>query len=178
MRKKKSANSKIMNSCKEWVVPIVIALLVVVFINKTLFFNIEVPTLSMYPTIKANDRIFVTRVHNTDKLKRGDIVVFHSNKDEKELIKRLIGLPGDSVEYNEEGELLINGKIIEERYVLNHGGKTGVFKVPEGQFFFLGDNRINSEDARYWDNPFIVANDIMGKARMVIFPIDRIGDVK
>lgn len=178
MENKNGEVNKAVEIFKEWGIPILLAFALVIFIHKFLFFNIEVPTLSMYPTIKADDRILVTRVHNTDKLQRGDIVVFHSNKDEKDLIKRLIGLPGDTVEYTKEGKMFINGELVDEPYVLNQGGKAGKFEVPQGNFLFMGDNRSGSEDSRYWENPFITQDKIMGKAQIVIFPFNRFGKLK
>lgn len=73
-------------------------------VNKLILFKIKVPTPSMYPTIKVNDQIFVTRTHNKNNLKRGDIIVFHS----KELVKRLIGLPNDTVEITDKGLVYVN----------------------------------------------------------------------
>lgn len=163
---------------KEWAVPILAALALALAINKLVFFNIVVPTKSMYPTIKPNDRILVTRVHNVEKLKRGDVVVFHSDELDEELIKRLIGLPNDVIEINQNGSIYINNELQEEKYVIYSGGKGGKFKVPEESYFFLGDNRNNSLDSRYWDNPYIPKDEIMGKAQFIIKPFDRMGKLK
>lgn len=168
---------------KDWILPIVAAIIIAFIINKLIFFNVSVPTGSMLPTINLKDKILVTRVHNKNNLKHGDIVVFHSDElgDEsgEDLIKRLIGLPNDEVEIKEDGSLYINKEKINESYVIYPGGKAGVkFKVPEDSYFFMGDNRENSLDARYWENPFISKKDIMGKARIVISPFSRFGKLK
>src|SRR3712207_219716 len=86
---------------KEWILPIAIAFVLAMIIHKTWFYLIKIPSGSMRPTIMEGDKILVTRVHNTDKLKRGDIIVFHSDELELDLIKRLIGLPGDRIEIKE-----------------------------------------------------------------------------
>ena len=163
---------------QDWILPIVAAIIIAFIINKVVFFNVTVPTGSMLPTINLDDKILVTRVHNKNNLKHGDIVVFHSDELDEDLIKRLIGLPNDVVEIKEDGSVYINKKKINESYVVHPGGKTGKFKVPEDSYFFMGDNRINSLDARYWQKPFIPKKDIMGKARIIISPFSRFGKLK
>ena len=102
---------------KEWVIPIVTALLLAFLINTFVVFRIEVPTGSMIPTINVDDKIFVRKVYDKDQFERGDILVFRSKElfteDGKEmlLIKRLIGLPGDVVELK-EGILYVNGYLV------------------------------------------------------------------
>lgn len=164
---------------KDWIIPILVAVVIAALINKFLFFNIVVPTGSMYPTIKPNDRIVVTRIHNLKNLKRGDIVVFYSQELKDTLIKRLIGLPNDVVDIRDDGSVYVNGTKLDEPYVLNNGGKTGKYTVPEGQYFFLGDNRANSKDSRYWvQSNFIEAKEIKGKGKIIIFPFSRFGALK
>jgi signal peptidase I len=161
----------------DWVYPIVIAIVLALGINKFIFFNITVPSESMYPTIKINDRIIVTRIYNYDKLKRGNVIVFHSDELHEELVKRLIGLPGDTVDVKEDG-VYVNGTKLDESYVVNHGGKTGSYKVPAGEYFFLGDNRSNSFDSRLWKDSYIPKSQLKGKAVYTIFPFSRMGAMK
>lgn len=163
---------------KDYIIPILVAIILAVLIRQFLFFKIMVPTASMYPTIKDNDQIIVTRIYNRNSLKRGDIVVFKSVELKEELIKRLIGLPNDTIKINEDGSVYVNGEKINQSYVVNNGGKFGAFKVPAGHYFFLGDNRSNSLDSRYWQNPYIDWSDIEGKARFIIYPFNRFGDLK
>ncbi|MGH4050678.1 MAG: signal peptidase I [Clostridium sp.] len=163
---------------QDWILPIVAAIIIAFIINKVVFFNVTVPTGSMLPTIQLNDKILVTRVHNKNNLNHGDIVVFHSDELDEDLIKRLIGLPNDVVDIKDDGSVYINGDKTVESYVKFPGGKTGKFTVPEDSYFFMGDNRINSLDARYWDKPFIPKKDIMGKARIIISPFSRFGKLK
>ena len=100
------------NIIKEWLLPILVAIILVVLINNLLFFQVKVPSGSMYPTIKVGDRILVTKVYNKAKLKSGDIIVFKSDELKEVLIKRLIGLPGDEVVVKDKGRVFINGSEI------------------------------------------------------------------
>jgi len=162
----------------DWVVPFAVAIILALLINKFLIFKILVPTSSMFPTIKPQDRIMATRVHNVNNLKRGEIVIFESKELGETLIKRLVGLPGDSVKVMEDGSVYINNVKSDEPYVINKSNKTATFKVPEGHYLFLGDNRSDSLDARYWKQPYIAAADIKGKAKFIIFPFNRVGMLK
>ena len=89
---------------------------------------------------------------------RGDVVTFRSEELGKLLVKRVIGLPGDTVSI-QNGYVYINGEKLEESYLPRQGvtaaGNQEEYVVPEGCLFFLGDNRTNSQDARLWDNPYI-----------------------
>ncbi len=163
---------------KEWFAPIIVAVIFALLINKFLLFKIEVPTPSMYPTIKVGDNIFVTRIYNYNNIKEGDIIEFYSKELGMRLIKRVIGLPGDTVEVKSDGTVWVNNSKLNEPYVKNNGGKTGSFKVPKGEYFFLGDNRANSLDSRYWKNSYILSKDIQGKAQITVYPFNRIGLLK
>ena len=160
---------------QEWVIPIGAALLIAFIIHTFIFFQIKVPSESMYPTIKIGDRILVTKVYDKSKLKNGDIVVFYSDELKLTLIKRLIGVPGDEVKVNAAGEVYINGKKLDEPYVVNKSNISKNFKVPEGKYLFFGDNRAVSDDARLWNNPYIDGKEIKGKAQVIVFPFKRFG---
>jgi signal peptidase I len=162
----------------DWIYPIAIALILALLIKRFLFYNIYVPSGSMIPTIMIGDRILVTKSYNKDNIKRGDIVVFQSDERNELLIKRVIGLPGEKVEIKSDGSVFIDGNVIEEPYVVNKDPKTGSFNVPQHHYLFLGDNRANSRDARYWVNPYISEDAIKGKARIIVFPFKRFGSLK
>lgn len=178
MMEKSSDRNPMIKFLLDWVVPIGAAILLAMLINKFLLYKVSVPTESMYPTIKKGDQMFVTKIYNPQNIKRGDILVFYSNELKDLLIKRVVGLPGETVEVKDNGDVYVNGKYLEEDYVKNPDSKTGNFKIPEGKYLMLGDNRANSADARYWNNPYIDAKDIQGKARVRVFPFDRIGLLK
>jgi signal peptidase I len=161
----------------EWIIPIISAIILAILINNFLVFKVLIPSESMVPTLNVNDRLFVTRVYNLEKLKRGEIIVFYSEEYQKSLIKRLIGLPGDKIKI-EEGIVYVNGEKLEEDYLGEKDNLSGEYEVPEGKYFFLGDNRKWSQDSRYWVNPYIDEEDITGKARIKVYPLDQIGWVK
>ena len=162
----------------DYIVPIVIAFVLAMAIRQFLFYKVVVPTASMSPTIQVNDQLIVTKVYNKNSLKTGDVVVFNSKELNEELIKRLIGLPNDKINVTEDGKVYVNGKALNQPYVVNNGGKGGTYKVPEGEYFFMGDNRSDSFDSRYWKNPYISWADIKGKARFTIYPFNRLGKLK
>lgn len=173
-------STKIKSFFKEWVIPLTIEVLIVLFVIKYIVFLVNVPTGSMIPTIHEHSWFFARRVHNPQKaLTRGDIVIFDSKEEKITLIKRLVGLPGDTVEVKENGDVIVNGEKLEEPYVKNQQeGYEGTFEVPEGKYLFFGDNRSGSWDARYWDNPYIDEDDIMGEAGFTIFPLRDFGFMK
>jgi len=158
----------------EWLIPVLVALIAAYLIRTFLVFTFNVPTTSMYPTIDAGDFGIATKVYNVNNLKRGDVVVFDSEELDMILVKRLIGLPGDKIDIQESGDVYVNGEKIKEDYVKNQGGGIGEYEVPEGCFFFLGDNRMNSNDARYWNSKYIDGKFIRGKAQYILFPFNRI----
>lgn len=164
---------------KEWIIPILVALVIVLFLNKFVFILVTVPTGSMEDTIIPGDRIFVNEIFDINKAERGDIIVFRSVElENKRLVKRLIGLPGETIEVKEDGSVIINGEKLNEPYVIASTGEAKTFKVPENCYFFLGDNRPISYDARFWNNPYISENQIIGKAVFRFFPFNRIGKVE
>lgn len=162
----------------DWIIPVVAAIFLAFLINKFVLFKIAVPTESMVPTVEAGDQIFVTRIYNPDNIDRGDIVVFKSEEFEDLLLKRVIGLPGDKVTIDDKGIVYINGEALDEPYVKNQKAEEREFNVPEGKFLMLGDNRANSNDSRYWSNPYIDGSEIKAEARVRVYPFDRIGFVK
>lgn len=161
----------------EWGIPIISAIIIALLINKFLLFKVIIPSESMVPTLNVDDRLFVTRVYDLDNLKRGDIVVFYSEELQADLIKRLIGLPGDKIKI-ENGIVSVNGEVLKEDYIGTEDNFNGEYEVPEGKYFFLGDNRLWSKDSRYWINPYIDGEDISGKAQIKVYPFNEIGKIK
>lgn len=152
-------------------------IVIAVLINKFLIFKAYIPSGSMIPTLNPGDRILATRVYEPSNLKRGDIVIFKSNELHEDLIKRLIGLPGDKIELKGTN-VFVNGKKIYEPYVKNNMDFEGSYNVPKGKYFFLGDNRSDSYDSRFWKQTYISGNNIIGKAQFRIWPLNNIGFLK
>ena len=166
---------------KEWILPFGLEILALLLIVKFIFFIAIVPSGSMEPTIQERIALFTLRVHDLEKLERGDVIVFEAETPElagTTLIKRLIGLPGDHVEIDENGVMTINGEVQSEDYVVYQYAIPSVFDVPEGYYLFMGDNRANSLDSRYWSDPYVSAESIQGRAVFTLFPFSHFGKLR
>lgn len=124
------------------------------------FVKIKVPSGSMEPTIMAGSRLLVSR---TSSIGRGDVVMFYSDEEDCYVIKRLIGEPGDVVDIR-SGTVYVNGSLLNEPYLGSFDDTSGVYCVPDDSYFFLGDNRRDSLDSRFWENPYIYKGRVVGKA--------------
>jgi len=132
---------------------------------------------SMNPTVKDKDVVIVSKMKKI--YQRGDIVICHSGKGvEGELIKRVIGVPGDVIEI--EGDthrVLVNDKALEETYLMEETWELGDIsypaRVPPGQYFVMGDNRNDSLDSRFSVIGTLPAENIEGRVQVRIFPFTR-----
>ncbi|HEX3621790.1 MAG TPA: signal peptidase I [Acidimicrobiales bacterium] len=162
----------------EWVLIAGGALLVAFVIKTFLLQAFYIPSLSMYPTLKVNDRVLVNKIsYDLHPVHRGDMIVFHSPPNEgsttKDLIKRVIGLPGETVE-SRDGHILINGKVLDEPY-LGPDVTTGPVDktvVAPGHYWVMGDNRPNSRDSRFFGT--IPKSLIIGRAFLRVWPVNAI----
>lgn len=180
-------------SLVEWIIVVVGAVLVALIIKTFVMQAFFIPSESMVPTLKINDRVLVNKLsYRLHDVNRGDIIVFErpegeSNDQVKDLIKRVIALPGESVVIN-DNKIYINGQQLAEPYLpagtINTpgpGGATWTHKcttddpcvVPEGAVWVMGDNRTNSKDSRYIGP--IPEDKIVGRAFVTVWPFDRIG---
>ncbi len=171
---------------KEWVEPVIIALVLAMIIRTFIVQAFKIPTGSMHPTLIEGDRILVNKfIYKFRKPKRGDVIVFIAPVDKKkDFIKRLVGLPGENLKIS-NGTVLINDKavgkdsVIRERYYYNRGefGKRGeAVRIPQDAYFVLGDNSISSRDSRYWG--FLPKKYLIGKAFLIYWPPTRIRLIK
>ena len=171
---------RILKEVISWILVFVIAFGLATFINKVIIFKVEVPSGSMEDTIMIGDRAITYRLaYLFSDPKRGDIVVFPFPDDESvDYIKRIIGLPGDTVE-GKGGLVYINGKPLNEPYVMAPiDSDFGPYEVPEDGYFMMGDNRNNSADSRFWENKFVARNKIKGKALLKYPDFTWFGTVK
>lgn len=176
----------------EWTKALLIAFGVAFVIRYFLFTPIVVDGDSMMPTLADGDRMVVNKInYKINKPERFDIVVFHAPEN-KNYIKRVIGLPGEHISY-ENDQLYVNGKQISEPYLkvfknellIGTGTLTEDFslediiqlkKIPEGHVFVLGDNRRYSKDSRIIG--VVPIEEIIGDTSMVFWPLDESGIVE
>ncbi len=177
----------------EWLAVIIGAILVAVFVRSFLFQTFYIPSKSMTDTLQEDDRVIVNKLsYRFGDISRGDVVVFRRPSNDpllvdKDLIKRVVGLPGDRVSIT-EGSVKINGEPLDEPYTgglptdasapCGPGEVTGLntergLVIPEGQVLVLGDNRISSHDGRCFGP--ISEDLVVGRAFALIWPLSRTG---
>jgi len=163
---------------REWVIPFVLEVVAVLLIIRFAVFCVRVPTGSMIPTVNENAWLVATRMYFPEKtVQRGDILAFESDELGQVLLKRVVGLPGDTVELV-EGEMYVNGVYYPEEYVVNEMEFSGSWQVPDGCYLFMGDNRAGSLDARFWEEPYIPAEKLVGEVRFGLWPLSNFGILK
>lgn len=141
-----------------------------------------IPSGSMLPTLEINDRLIIDKLgYRFKDPQRGDIVVFsptpalQQENFKDAFIKRVIGLPGDTVEVK-GGKVYVNDELLTEQYIKEQPNYDyGPVVVPENQYLVLGDNRNNSYDSHYWG--FVPRENIIGQAVIRFFPFNRIGGI-
>ena len=156
-------------------VPYVVIIIVVVLIRSYIITPVQVEGMSMYSTL--NDKEILLLKKYDKNYQRFDVVVFNYNNTK--LIKRVIGLPGETVEYK-SGKLYINGTYVAESFLNNNMTadftleELGYEKIPKDYYFVMGDNRANSTDSRIIG--LIPKEDIEGTTSFAIFPLDKFGN--
>ena len=177
----------------EWIIVVAGALIVAVVIKTFLFQAFYIPSESMVPTLKVGDRVLVNKLsYDLHDVHRGDIIVFKAPPaaeagNIKDLVKRVVGLPGDTVEARDEnGEVCdtedvskmchvyVNNRRLDEPYI--HGQTTVNMppkKIPAGHLFMMGDNRTSSRDSRYFGP--IEKSAVIGRVFVRIWPPGSIG---
>jgi len=135
--------------------------------------RVRVYNISMQPTLYEGNLLVVNKLaYKLGEPKHGDIIVFHyQGTVTEDYIKRVIGLPGDTVEIG-NGIVKVNGQAITEPYLAELPGYNGQWTVPDGELFVLGDNRNHSSDSHDWG--FVQQEWVVGKAIVVYWPLDRI----
>lgn len=135
--------------------------------------RVRVENISMQPTLNEGELLVVYKLaYRLGEPHRGDIIVFHHNRQPPEdYIKRIIGLPGDEVRV-EGGQVYVNGIALNEPYIAEPPAYTGVWEVPPDLLFVLGDNRNRSSDSRIWG--FVPMSDVVGRAVLIYWPPGKI----
>ncbi|MBX3056272.1 MAG: signal peptidase I [Anaerolineae bacterium] len=123
---------------------------------------------SMNPTLQHGEYLLINNLsYYLNEPQRGDIIVFHHPNSELNLIKRVIGLPGDQIEISDQ-HVKVNGVILDEPYIQAEPTYSGNWTVPEGEYFVLGDNRNSSSDSHSWQ--YLPKENIIGKAIFIYYP--------
>ena len=156
--------------------PYIIIVIVVALIRTFIITPVQVEGMSMYSTLDDKEILLLKKYDKS--YDRFDVVVFNYNNTKS--IKRVVGLPGDTVEYK-DNKLYINGKYIKEEFLKNNQETydfsledLGYETLPDGYYFVMGDNRTNSTDSRVIG--LVSAEDIEGTTNFVIFPLNKFGN--
>lgn len=171
-KRDKLIKNRILYEILDWSKAILAGLAVGVFVSSTLIANAQVPSGSMEETIMTGSRIIINRLAYIGREpSRGDIIAFYFPDDgETEYIKRIIALPGETIE-GADGKIYIDGAVYGEDYIKEEmEGSFGPYRVPEDSYFVMGDNRNNSADSRYWMDKFVEKSEIIGRAEFEYFP--------
>ena len=157
------------------IIPYIIILILVILLKSYIITPIKVNGSSMYPTLEDQDIMILDIIsYKLHGLKRFDIAVINQGKEL--IIKRVIGLPGEKVEYK-SGKLYIDGVEIEDPYLSEENSMEDIsITVPKDEYYVLGDNRQNSLDSRTFGT--FNKKQILGKTDLVIYPFKKFGTVK
>jgi len=169
-------------SALTWVRDLAFSVLIAVILIVFIYQPVKVEGTSMMPTLTNQERIFINKFTyhlGLGDIERGDMVVFWFPLDpSKSYIKRVIGIPGDTV-YIDAGQVYINGRALNEPYVPEDYHDRVSWEehhVPAGQYFVLGDHRSSSSDSRSWG--FVKREAIYGKAVFVYWPLKNMGRLR
>lgn len=165
-----------------WLRDLLLALIIAIVVILFIYQPVKVEGTSMMPTLVDQERIFINKFSyrfGISGIDRGDMVVFwFPNDTSKSYIKRVIGLPGDTVEVN-AGTVVINGRPLPELYVPDEyrdRQSLPPYKVPPEQYFVMGDHRSSSNDSRSWGS--VERRYIYGKAVFIYWPLAKLGPVQ
>jgi signal peptidase I len=169
--------SEKMKYFRDILITIIIAVIIFLALQLTIG-TYKVYGTSMLPGIFPDDQIIVSKIdYRLHKPERGDVIVLKSPRDEStDLIKRIIAVPGDTIEIQNH-QVLVNNKVISEPYINEAPNyKYGKDTIPEGSYFVLGDNRNVSADSHIgW---YATTEDIIGKAWVIYWPFNRMMAIK
>jgi signal peptidase I len=154
------------------IIPYIVIVLVVVLIRTFIITPVRVDGDSMKNTLKNGDILLLYKLGSINRL---DIIVLDEEKDNEKIIKRVIGLPGETVAIK-KGKIYINDKVIDDEYAYGETSDYDKVTLEDDEYFILGDNRLISKDSRYFGP--IKENEIKGKIVFRLFPFTKIGMVQ
>lgn len=194
-------DDSLLSFLRELPVLLLVALLLAFLLRTFVVQVFYIPSSSMVPTLQEQDRMVVEKVtYLFREPARGEVIVFAGDEvagtdssgigdlatavgrflgvvpaDARDFVKRVIGLPGDTVVIEDDGTVVVNGVALDEPYVVNEDREAyGPFEVPAGKLFMLGDNRPNSSDSRFGLG-FVDLDQVVGRAMFVLWPFDHTG---
>src|SRR5438132_1266304 len=175
-----SSSSSVRSEIRVWARDLLLAIGLALVIIVFLYQPVKVEGTSMAPLLSDQERIFINKfVYRFEPIQRGDVVVFWYPLDHsKSFIKRVVGLPGETVEIR-QGVLYVNGKVIPEPYVppqYEDNSDFAPLPVPKDHFFVLGDHRISSNDSRVFGP--VPSQFIYGRAVFAYWPVDHFGSLE
>lgn len=153
-------------------VPYIIIIVVVVFIRTFIITPVKVNGNSMYPTLEGSEIMLLNKLTNIDRF---DIVVLQLEGEDSNLIKRIIGLPGETVEIS-ENQIYIDGELLDDPYGYGITYNIDPVTLGDDEYFILGDNRIISLDSRSFGK--IHRSEIKGTTNFIMYPFGKIGKVE
>lgn len=151
-----------------------ILMVVLVLLFRNIFLVTYVPSSSMEDTLEPGDLVFGTR-YDAQEIERYDVMVFQAVDEDVCYVKRVIGLPGETIKV-ENGKVYADGIELDDSFVKGNMDSSGdgTFKVPEGSYFMMGDNRNHSSDSRFWETPYVPAENMVGHAKVVFLPLQHL----
>ncbi len=183
-KRRRKVNYELVQEIVVWGIQIIIVCAVAYFCVWYFGHKVSVIGDSMNPQLENGDITMINRlVYNVRKPKRGEIIAFKPNGNESThyYIKRVIGLPGETVKYA-DGNIWIDGEVLEEEYETTEIEELGLLEdeieLEEDEYFVLGDDRLNSEDSRMANVGNVKRSEIEGKVWMIVSPMDHFGIVK
>jgi len=181
MNYKDKISNPIVREIVEWIEVLVIAFVLAMIIKTFVIETTEVSGVSMMNTLHHGEKLLVNRfIYKFKDPERGDIIVFlPENEKDRNYIKRIIALPGETIDIR-DGKVYINDKELKEDYIdvstykLPENGREFPYTLSEGEYFAMGDNRINSLDSRSANVGNVTKENVRGQAVCRIYPLDRI----
>lgn len=165
---------KTQNAVWDWIIALIVALIIAFGIHQFLIAQFVVDGRSMDNTLHNGEHLIVDMIpYYFGPPKRGDIIVFHA-PDGADWVKRVIGLPGDTVAV-EDGKLILNGKVLPESFIrqpMDPYNNYPTIRVPAGKLFVMGDNRNISEDSRII-GPIPISS-VIGRVDLVFWPFNKL----
>jgi signal peptidase I, bacterial type len=164
---------------REWLTAIAVAVVLSLLIQNYAFAQVQVFNISMQNTLVEGQRLFEDKLsYHLTVPKRGEIVIINSKEEHRNLVKRVIGLPGETIDFR-DGAVYINGEKLDETYAKGQTFPRNFrtpYVVPEDHVFVLGDNREYSEDSRTFGA--VHYSDIDGRVLFRIWPLNQFGSIK